>query len=425
MLENRKINEGAFWVIVGSLVLICIVPFNYMPYARVHLFDRNIPLNHIFFSATGLFFILVSIYNIIQFRTIPTFVWLCLLVFGSMLASSTLAISNKGEGIQTSMGFLFRSIGPSLVAYFLVRFQNKEHVLRETLFFLAFLISLGVVYEYFTGRYFLFVRQSYQPLSNMELWSPELGYAVGAIGQPLPLAVLLNLYLPFVVGFWKNTKRSLYFIVNVAVVAVLFLTFRRSAIPLMVLTFILTVYFSGWPKLKIYLIGAAFFFASAVVLIAIPRTRAKVMDRFSIKNTIYEMKNLHRRKAYRTSVQMFLDKPWFGIGTRQYAEQYYNYAEYQNPASSPDNQYLRLLAEGGIVGFVTFLILIGYIFTRAWIHLQTFEGVQYLSAISVFTLAMIINDSLYWPAIQMTAFVVIGMSMGHIDAKFDVKVTTR
>jgi O-antigen ligase len=96
-------------------------------------------------------------------------------------------------------------------------------------------------------------------------------------------------------------------------------------------------------------------------------------------------------------------------------QHYQRYADYPDPDNSPDSQYLRFLAEGGLLGLGVFLLFIGYVLKRIWTNMNTPNLLPYISSITAFAMAMFVNDSLYWPALQMTSLVIIGSAMALAD----------
>lgn len=67
---------------------------------------------------------------------------------------------------------------------------------------------------------------------------------------------------------------------------------------------------------------------------------------------------------WESAYEMFKDHPVFGVGIGQYASKYLN--EYKSPEAKEKqnhchNNFLQMLAENGVAGFIGFCLLFGYI----------------------------------------------------------------
>lgn len=102
---------------------------------------------------------------------------------------------------------------------------------------------------------------------------------------------------------------------------------------------------------------------------------ANLSDHFSsISNISSDASNLERINRWSSAIKMFKEKPWFGFGPGTYM---FNYAPYQlnsertiistNSADrgNAHSEYLGSLAESGIMGLVSFLLLLGTVIYTA------------------------------------------------------------
>jgi O-antigen ligase len=74
--------------------------------------------------------------------------------------------------------------------------------------------------------------------------------------------------------------------------------------------------------------------------------------------------NTERVLMWQSAYEMFKDHPVLGVGLGQYAPKYLN--EYKSPQAKErqnhsHNNFLQMLAENGIVGFLGFVLLFGYL----------------------------------------------------------------
>lgn len=407
-----KAENVMFWLLVIPLFLVCTIPFNYLPQATFTLFTVKWPIHHLIFTSTGLVLLITTLTVCARNRFLPVYFLFALAVWASMLLSSVFSPANRPEALQTSAGFLLRAMAPSLAAYLLVRYAKREAKLQMALIVVVTIAAAIAIYEPLTGTYL--IERYYVHGFGTEVWPPSYGYAVGAIGQPLPLSIFLTILFPFTVASWGKINKTTYVLINCLVIGTVIMTFRRTGYLFLLLGAGLVLWNSTLPKKKMLLWGGIISLVLAFFVAIIPESREK-MRRFSPSIAVDEFANKHRGKAYQVSYRMFTDHPLLGIGTRQYFHRYKEYADYPLPDNSPDSQYLRFLAEGGALGLSTFLLFMGYVLKRVWTHAKKPEGAPYLASLTALALGFVVNDSLYWPAIQMTAFVIIGMAMGRID----------
>ena len=401
-------------IILVSLILIeigvCLVPFNYRPDFHISLFQHSLPLHHLIFTLSGLLLMAITANVFIKKKELPSFIVVSAVLLASMLLSAAFTLGDKRDAFQTCLGFFVRGLVPGFAAYVLVTHFNGEKPLSHFLIGLGGLISCASLFELFTGRYFLFDRFASQ-------FTASDGFASGPVGQPLPLAVLLNLLFPLSLMAWNATKRWTVLLVTALIALTIVLTFRRSGYLLMLSTSVLFFAVSSQKKkgvlLLLGLIGALLLLNATS-----PYIRKKTLDRFSIASTIREIESAHRTRTYGTTAKIFVDHPWLGLGTRQFTKLHGQYATYKKAIDSPDNQYLRFLSEGGVVGFLAFLLFIGWILRTVWIHRATMEDWAYFFSLINFSLALILVDGLYWPALQTTFLVVAGAAVGkaHLNS---------
>jgi putative inorganic carbon (hco3(-)) transporter len=118
-----------------------------------------------------------------------------------------------------------------------------------------------------------------------------------------------------------------------------------------------------------------FFIAGAAILIlAIPFLPETYRDRFTslfvvtTENGIYQDTSLRGRSSEMlTGLAMFAEHPILGVGVGNYPTNYQRYAqligiEFRAEARDPHSLYVQLLAETGILGTITFLAMIYFLF---------------------------------------------------------------
>lgn len=169
--------------------------------------------------------------------------------------------------------------------------------------------------------------------------------------------------------FYSSKKTLIKAILAVLVTIALLLTTKRAHLLFAILA-ILFVYicgtkrgFSRWMKLLvIILIGVVAFLLLAQ---AIPEI-SDVIDRF-LNPERGDITN-GRMPMFTLAWNMFLDKPLLGWGWSSYRYQYLLFFRRTTPPFMQDahNVYLQTLAEGGIVLFILFMLVVAFTLVRTW-----------------------------------------------------------
>lgn len=219
--------------------------------------------------------------------------------------------------------------------------------------------------------------------------------ASGFFGHPMTFAGYFCIYLPVLLvcfleqriyGQWRWLAGGSFVL---GVVALLFNATRGAWLALtLVLLFILAYYLMKGNKLA--MLCLALFIAAGAGL----SQYQPFMQRLAtITDTKYQS-NTERLLIWQSAYTMFKDHPVLGVGLGQYKDNYQK--KYISPKakepylSHAHNNFLQMLAENGIVGFVGFLTLlvcfIGYSFKRFWQ-----EKNPYALMMSMATLALVLQ----------------------------------
>lgn len=199
--------------------------------------------------------------------------------------------------------------------------------------------------------------------------------ASGFFGHPMTFAGYFCIYLPVLLvcfleqkiyGEWRWLAGGSF---ALGLVALLFNATRGAWLALVpVLLFILGYYLLKGNRLAILCL-AVFIAAGA----GLSQYQPFLQRLATITDTKYQS-NTERLLIWNSAYTMFKDHPTLGVGLGQYKDNYQK--KYISPKakepylSHAHNNFLQMLAENGIVGFVGFLTLlacfIGYSFKRFW-----------------------------------------------------------
>ncbi len=98
---------------------------------------------------------------------------------------------------------------------------------------------------------------------------------------------------------------------------------------------------------------------------------------------------VERVAHWQAAWRMFSARPWLGVGTGQYVTAYASVAlpRWQEPLGHAHNYYLHVLAEGGVLGLVSYLTLLAAALVGVWRRVD--QGRGWSSALSLGVLGML------------------------------------
>lgn len=186
----------------------------------------------------------------------------------------------------------------------------------------------------------------------------------GLYGHPMTLAGFLIITLPILYAFlldWKQKRQTLVVTIVlflIAFVGLLLNETRGAWLALAITLPLITLLYDCSIKKVIFLI--AFAIGTSLVFLNSPQLQNRAE---SITSTTLQS-NTERVLMWQSAYEMFKDHPILGVGLGQYAPKYLN--EYKSPQAKErqnhsHNNFLQMLAENGIVGFLGFVLLFGYL----------------------------------------------------------------
>ena len=287
-------------------------------------------------------------------------------VFAGVLLVSALCSANIGYGLKTWADFFLWRFMPFIIISLL--FANEESVSK-------LLKAIGCGY---------FISCLYAVYQGVFVFKMNIahGRADSFVGHPMTLAgwscILLPVLLVFV--FRKDISKKLHLaciaLFIVGCIALVFNSTRGAwlalaiALPLISLPFIL--------QSKKLFMG----FASVVVILGLVlANNASFMKRFdSIADTKHNWSNVSRFIIWDTAYDIFKEHPVLGIGLGSFAKEYKNTVvdrtlkrnvhleewqkQHLKDLSHAHNNFLQMLGENGLVGFVGYVLTFGYILWR-------------------------------------------------------------
>lgn len=186
----------------------------------------------------------------------------------------------------------------------------------------------------------------------------------GLYGHPMTLAGFLLTSLPILYCFlldWKQNRKTLFVTIVFFLISFtgLLLNGTRGAWLAIAVTLpLVTVLYDRSIKKILFLV--VFAFGTSLVFFNSPQLQNRAE---SITSTTLQS-NTERLLMWNSAYEMFKDHPVLGVGIGQYSSKYLN--EYKSPEAKEKqnhchNNFLQMLAENGLVGFIGFCLLFGYI----------------------------------------------------------------
>ena len=263
----------------------------------------------------------------------------------------------------------------SLVLF--LNLKNKKQIYRILISIILSSI-LVVFYGLIQSQGLDIFNWTYDPFTSGRIFS--------TIGQPNFLGswLLLVLPIPLIFLYRRNLKiRVLSFSFFLILLYVLFLTKSRGAMVGLIasLGFLFSAWF--WGKNKKIVIISIFCFIFILFLLFINQTNIQESNESQISLPFFEriqsFTNLqeagqYRLMHWRASLDLIKQKPILGYGI---ATQRFNFPKYYQPEfaiyEKPNiyldyahNDILDVLLSAGVLGLISYLLLVGYVFINGW-----------------------------------------------------------
>lgn len=226
----------------------------------------------------------------------------------------------------------------------------------------------------------------------------------------------------FLSALEQNKKVTAYFIIAMLLGIAIILTGSRSGIMTMVFSFMIFAQLSFYlkrsrevrKKLKLFF----FVIAAAAILLGVQNTVSKFLST--------KVENAGRFIRWPATVDMVSDFPLFGsgFGTYRYAFFLYDKAETGEWSTHAHSDYLELMAEGGIIGSLLFLSLIGaliFSFIKMWMSRRhpgiRMIGIGIITGLFAAGLHSIFDFSLHIPSNMLTFVLILALGIKFVTYK--------
>ena len=347
-------------------------------------------------SAAFIFSIFSNRKNI-KFYFLPS-VEVPLLIYLIIIGAGIVFIANKQIALNRYWGFIF----PSIILYYLFKNQfllvaNKRRFL-STIIIMSSLVSIIAIFEFvyrknviYESHFFNLYYRNYlfqRRAMSTQFVSPVLGTYLAAC---IPAAYYFI--------FEKNIKlKVLGIICGILMITGLLLSGQRSSF---VGWIIATAIYLFIRNKKIFLI----FLFSTVLLFSATAFNKNVylLGRYTLAGLTEKPAYAFRIVRFNTAIKMINKHPFLGLGLEQY-KVFFSQFDSENInyyKKTPDNMYLMILCESGVVVFGAFIIFIWALLKKALLYVKAkrnnFEIVlSLLAGFITMLFSMLTYDALYW-----------------------------
>lgn len=296
---------------------------------------------------------------------------------------------------------------PGPILYFL--FKNEFPLSKNKKAFLALfgvfaLIVAGfAVVEFILDRNLIFEKLIYNAFYLFFLFQRR-AMATQSVPQVLGvfLGALLPLFFEAFIAERRKKQRLIAGIMTITIGAGVFVTFTRGVFLAVLAASLFYAFFKNrkmWRHIILIFVTLVLF--STLITKFNPTSRVgAVFFRFSIGMLV---DSNSRANNWKIALQMAKDHPFAGVGLAQFRSYYgfYNPEIKRDYAKIADNMYLTILAEGGVIVFLSFVFFI-YILMRdavKYIRAKRSDSGLVLALSSGFLIilfAMVYFDALLW-----------------------------
>ena len=353
------------------------------------------------------------------------------IAFVLILILSLIISPNRWVSLQDFLLFL-----SYFAFYFIVisNVGNKKlfYSIIHTLFFTAFIVSFYTVIQYY----------------GLDPFLKEMTQLTSTIGQKNWISNYLSMIFPVAFSYFllekiKRNRIFYFFLLSILYMALMICQSRGIWISI-TLTIMLAIYiiikfkfYKIFKRNKKWLVLLLVTFLAITVIystdnplnksaITVPQ---RAMSTFDENDPSINTRFL----IWNTTFDMIKDKPILGSGIGSFKMNYLfyqaeflknnsYYLKYSGNAKEAHNEYLQLLAEVGILGLVSFLIIF-YFFYKKILFILFYENIStqeksillgLLLGITVFLIHCLFTFPLHVPALGMTFFGIMGLSVAYI-----------
>jgi len=335
------------------------------------------------FNFNLVFVILVALFFFLPFERIPTvevfdFTVKISYLFGAALILSTIFFKNvRPRKFEKSDIFLTLFLIYGFISIFWACDLTRALVIWSLWFFVALIYK--IISQFIADS--IGLSQSLTGL-RYQYTKAILGFPrIQSVAlEPLYFSnfLLVPLYLTLKRYFDQKKFFSSYFWLTFLIMINIFLGVARSAYLALVITLILLIFYlitkNEWQKIYKILLSIILSFIFSIILLftfnGLEATKT-YFDHITVGDTGTEVSTVGRMEIYKSATEVFLENP-LGIGISSWGVEHQSLVDYSNIKSygNINNQYLEILVEVGVIGFLFYLLFIVFYLREIFANIE-------------------------------------------------------
>lgn len=297
-------------------------------------------------------------------------------LFALTMLLSALFSSDVPVGLKRFADMYIYRLFPFFLVLLLQPFLKMKNILA-CLFLSFFLVSLYVFWQGYLGD-----------------WQERVA---GLFGHPMTYAGFCCLFLPILavmiseqrLQLTRNYKFFLFVCFFLGLVGLLLNQTRGAWLAVFLAILIISFIYLPSAKMKTIMILLTIFCIAGAMFLQVPVLKGRLE---SITDTQMQS-NTERILLWESSLKMFQDNKLLGVGLGQYSKTYndmsldYKSTEAKEILEHAHNNFLHMLAENGIVGFIGFVYMFGYFLwqsLKGWRHKRNPYDLMIISMLLAF-----------------------------------------
>jgi len=320
---------------------------------------------------------LIELFNSKNFKYLKNKFFYSFILIWLLLLINLFFSSYPENSFARSFGFIRFIIFVFALKYYI--FEKNENYKNYILLIwtvIFFIISIDLLYEFFIGNNILGFK-SYMPGRLSGFFNQEL--KIGYLHSSLSLIVLSFIYLNLKNNkfkFFNNLKFEKY-LIYIIILFILFISFiigeRANFIKTFIIFFCFIFLFEKkYYKIKVFII-LLFFLAFSAAITIDKENKNQYKHRFwgtflkpVISNPIQYLNNSSYGDHYTAAYNVYKNNKLFGVGLKNYRKEVATGKYGNNTSTHPHEKHLEILAETGIIGYLSFIIFFLYMLVNSF-----------------------------------------------------------
>ncbi len=400
-INSKLLNSVVYYIFILFIFSVLLVPFNIL-----NIKMANIPFHYVYI---GTFVSILLILSFIQNSTLTVFdKWLFFLMLG--FSASLITSIDRIHTIRTLTGLFLKGIAIAFISERISKARIKSTSI--ILMYCAASIALIGLGEIILGRHLYHFEPYY--------WIPHI--ISSTVGNPLPFAAYLVLFFPLSLWYIEYKNNVVRVLPILIITLGIIFSFSRSGWIALFLAFIIYSMKKGFLKkiVKKWMYIVPYIIISIFMLLKMPASFQTQFDKFN--RGMFSTRSFeHRSKSFITVKNILKDYPLFGVGFGNYPQVHEQYMVegVVKEAPTPDNMYIRLFADTGIVGGFVFLSFIAFWLFQLWKNRNNVIIWAIFCGVIGFLINMMAADLFLWTIPQFAFWMLFGLGVNIINGISD------